>query len=252
MSNKNTADTVADYYNRFTDLYLETTGDFIQAFRPQDTNALMQYITASANIQDAEYWLDAGCGVGAASIWLAKSLPKLRLSGVTISSRQQQIATQKIANEHLGSQVEVRTGDYHLLAEQYVSSSFDGVFFLESLGHSHDVAAVMKGVAKVLKRGGKLYIKDFFVREAIDETDAIRTASVIELINEQYAYNTLSLPPVLEAMKAAGFMVEFARTPAIESDIQVTIAFEEKSGRKTYPSFMQHPAAEWFEIKATL
>ena len=52
------------------------------------------------------------------------------------------------------------------LEEYFESDSFDVVYFLESFGHATNHEQVLNSAWGMLKPGGKLYIKDLFIKEA--------------------------------------------------------------------------------------
>ncbi|WP_323825305.1 hypothetical protein, partial [Pseudomonas aeruginosa] len=55
---------VAAYYDEFQHGYNDIYGDMIQAFRPGNTEDLMNAIVSGADIHNDQRILDAGCGIG--------------------------------------------------------------------------------------------------------------------------------------------------------------------------------------------
>src|SRR5579859_2281226 len=123
---------VARYYDEWQQAYAEVYGDTIQAFRPAKKDELMRYVARSADIQDAQNILDAGCGVGGPSIWLAENF-EVKITGVTISALQAQKAREEVEKAGLSERVNIIRGDYHSLSGHLPSEIFDRVLFLESL-----------------------------------------------------------------------------------------------------------------------
>lgn len=247
---KYTSDEVAAYYNEFTKIYEETSGNFIQAFRPADENVLMEYVARQLNIAPGTTLLDAGCGIGAPAIWLAKRFGDIKISCLTNSAYQFEKVQQAIRETQLEDRITVTLGDYHRLAEIYSAGSFDRVMFLESLGHSHTVEQVITGVDQVLKSAGALYIKDFFVKKSKVETVQREINEVVNVINSAYAYNVMNPAELVDVINFSGLAIEWLRKPAIESDVTITVKLEHQTQRLTYPHFMKLPAVNWYEVLA--
>lgn len=246
--NSFSATDVSDYYDTFTPAYLKATGPFLQAFRGKDTDALMEYYAARWNIADGMHILDAGCGVGAPAIWLARKFPNLTVEGLTISPVQAEAAMQAVTDANLGERVTVRQGDYHELSDYYAHNRFDRVLFLESLGHSDNVAKVLYGVRDVLKQGGLVCIKDFFQRRSRDPDWQARIDDAVATINANYCYHVMQLPSLIAACMETGFRIASVAPPAIEPDLKLTIDFEHETGRLTYPAYARFPAVDWYEV----
>lgn len=248
---KYTTDEVAGFYEEYTDTYLQTTGDFIQAYRTADTDDLMKYLVGSMGLRDGMCLLDAGCGVGAPAIWIARQFPNVLITSVTNSEKQYSIATQTIESAGLENRITVVKGDYHRLPAYCRENAFDLAIFLESLGHNHDLDAVFRGVSHVLKPGGGLYVKDFFKRHSRDLATRQSIDEVVEVINRNYLYNVMDLPEFIETLLVNNFSLNYVQSPKTPSDLGIAVAFENKSGRLTYPSFSKIRALAWFEISAT-
>lgn len=241
---------VAEHYDVFTKDYLAATGEFIQFFRTLDTDALMNYVATAAGIEDGMHVLDAGCGVGAPSIWLAQRFPRLKIDAVTISPVQAEIALARVAQAGLADRITIRQGDFHRLAELFPAHIYDRVLFLESLGHSADQARVMRGVSQVLVHGGQVYIKDFFRLSDDDPATAAKIEMAIDVINRTYHYHVMGLGTLIDAIVAAKLMPCLLRPPAMVADVAVAAAFEDRTGRLTYPAFTSAYSLEWYEVGA--
>lgn len=241
---------VADYYDRFTNAYLKATGPFLQAFRGRDTDALMRYYVQRCGIVDGMDVLDAGCGVGAPAIWLARHLPNLTIECLTVSPVQANAARLAANEAGVGERVRVTQGDYHDLSALYRHDRFDRVLFLESLGHSSEVPRVLYGVRDVTKQGGTVYIKDFFQRRSRNPDHQARIDAVIGTINANYCYHVMDLPDLIAASMETGFRIASVGPPGIEPDLRLTIDFEHEVGRLTYPAYARFAAVDWYEVIA--
>jgi len=104
--------------------------------------------------------LDAGCGVGGTSTYLAKKYPAVMFTGISLVPSEIQIANE------LADQNKV-TGNTRFLVDNYCTTSFpeasfDGIIALESLNYARDTRAVIREFSRVLRPGGRLVILDGF------------------------------------------------------------------------------------------
>ena len=141
---------VGEYYDRFTQTYLDATGPFLQAFRGRDTDALMEYYVARCDLADGMEIVDAGCGVGGPAIWLARRFPAMKIECLTNSQVQADRASAHAAAAGVEDRVNVRLGDYHDLSRTYPHDRFDRVLFLETLGHSEDIRRVHLALGRAI------------------------------------------------------------------------------------------------------
>lgn len=207
---------VKDFYNATTDKFLKVYGEIIQAFRTNDVTDYLNYTIQSADLRSGQHIIDAGCGVAGPACYFAKQLPEIKIEACTISDVQVEKAKGKIAERNLQSQVSVTLGDYHKLPELFPENFFDRVIFLESFGHSKNKALAIESAFKVLKPGGKLYIKDLFVRESNNEWEQLRINHICEQINEGYAYEVGDIHQVFSAIRKQGFLLNFIRPPQVD------------------------------------
>lgn len=129
------------------------TWTFRQAL--QRTNEVLARI---AKISTKDKVLDAGCGVGGSSIWLAKNIG-CDVTGITISKRQVDLAN-KYSNQEKISNVKFMEKDY--LHTGLKSGSFDIVWAVESICYSKEKKDFLKEAKRVLKSNGRLIMSDFF------------------------------------------------------------------------------------------
>lgn len=207
---------VADFYNTTTDKFLAVYGEIIQAFRTNDVSDYLKYTITSADLQPGQHVIDAGCGVAGPACFFAANVDGLKIEACTISQVQAEKANEKIAGRGLTQQVKVTLGDYHKLPELFPANSFDRVFFLESFGHSKNKALAIESAFTVLKPGGKLYIKDLFVRESKDEWEQLRINHICSQINAAYAYEVGNIHEVFSAIRKQGFLLNFIRPPQVD------------------------------------
>lgn len=122
--------------------------------------------------------VDLGCGVGGTLLALARRFPGARLSGVTVSHRQVEIAGRLAHRAGLAGRAKVALGDFH---EIDLGVRADAVLAVESLAHSHDVPAFLAGAASHLRPGGLLLVADDFLSADAESLDPEQRARVAQL-----------------------------------------------------------------------
>jgi cyclopropane fatty-acyl-phospholipid synthase-like methyltransferase len=245
---KDPGKSVAGYYDKYTEGYLNTYGDTIQAFRPSDVGDLHRYIINSAEISDGLQILDAGCGVAGPACFFAANR-NVFIEGITISAEQKRLADENVKRNNLDGRVRITLGDYHELSKYYASNAFDRVLFLESLGHAGKPEDVLAGAWEMLRPGGSVYIKDFFPFEILDKDKARRHRQVIDRINESYTYNTLNLDATVRKLRQLGFELIFIKKFEFMDDITVRAHFEEMFEIDLFGEMEEFRVAEWLELK---
>ena len=118
-----------------------------------------RFLADTARIKSTDYILDAGCGVGGSTIWLAKNY-RTRVVGIAISPSQ--IAKAKVNAERAGTErlTEFYEMDYH--STNFPDATFDVVWAIESLCHSPDKPRLLRELHRILKPGGRLIVADGF------------------------------------------------------------------------------------------
>jgi cyclopropane fatty-acyl-phospholipid synthase-like methyltransferase len=239
---------VAKYYNDWNERYRSVYGEVIQAYRSSNTTELLESILKSLSLKDGMRLIDAGCGFAAPSIFFASKCNVI-IDAVTISSLQANEASAIVKEKGLEKRVLVKEVDYHNLADLFKAEFYDGVFFLESLGHTNNLNKVIEGVRTVLKPNGFIYIKDFFFKETNHPEFNRKVEAVVERVNKNYCYQVLSLIELLKTLRLQGFTIEFIRPPDFVHDITIRKKFEDDNGIDNYGALDEFYYAEWLEIK---
>ena len=110
-------------------------------------------------IKSSDRVLDAGCGVGGSAIYLAKKY-NCSVDGITLSKNQVEFARKKAGDEKLDHKLDFHVADFTKMPFQ--DNSFDVVWAVESVCHAHEKADFLKEAFRVLKKGGRLIVADFF------------------------------------------------------------------------------------------
>lgn len=109
-------------------------------------------------IRQGEQVLDAGCGVGGSSLWLAQQRGA-DVIGITPVASQVVQARQFAARRKLATRVRFEQADY---TDTFLPrASFDVVWALESLCHAQDKAAFYREAKRLLRPGGRLVIAEY-------------------------------------------------------------------------------------------
>ncbi len=104
--------------------------------------------------------LDAGCGVGGTSIYLAKKYPNLHFTGITITPGQLVLANKFVTERKLNN------ADFMLqnyMETDFSDEYFHNIFALESGGYARNKKDFIKEMYRILTPGGRLAIIDAFL-----------------------------------------------------------------------------------------
>lgn len=243
----NAVESVEKYYDEWTDRYIAEGGELIEAFRAKNDDETLSYYIQSAQINNGQKILDAGCGVCGPAAYFAENYD-VTIDALTVSKIQIERSQTNLKKHVLKGKVNVIKGDFHKMSEQFNSDYYDRVVFIESLGHSSDPEKVISEAHKILKTGGCIYIKDFFKKESKNQTFLNKCNEVVNNINVLYAYNTLDLHRIISALRKENFEIIYLRIPQFTDDISVRLAFETKNGINIFGNHEPFYVADWLEI----
>lgn len=238
---------IAEYYNKWTGLYLETYGDTIQGCRTPNLPDLHQYILQQSGMTHGHRILDGGCGVCGPSVYFAQKLD-VKIDGMTISPVQKQMADERIKAEGLQDKINVICDDFYNADKHFAPETFDIVIFLEALGHSDRAYEVAKKMWHLIKPGGVIFIKDYFINES-DLMAPEKRDLVINNINTVYHYHTMELNPLVSALRQAGFVLEWILNPDHEKSWQHVFDFEQRAGFDSWGGMEKFAQWESFELR---
>ena len=116
---------------------------------------LIEKLTALIKISAHDKILDAGCGMGGSSLYLAKKY-QAEVTGITLSQKQMEIAAQSARKEGVKN-VSFKVEDALSMAS-FPDNTFDVVWSLESCEQFYDKSLFIRQAFRVLKPGGQLML----------------------------------------------------------------------------------------------
>jgi SAM-dependent methyltransferase len=108
--------------------------------------------------------LDLGCGLGATARFAAKTMPNVRVSGVTIVPWQVEQAAALNRGAETNGRVNVVHGDY--TAVPFAAGTFDGAYALESSCYAPGFGKepLIDEAYRILKPGARFVVADAFLK----------------------------------------------------------------------------------------
>lgn len=217
-SDTNGASEVKQYYEDWTQRYIESFGDTFQSRRVNDPSIFADYLIQSAGIKNGMRLVDAGCGIGGPAIHLCKKLD-LHIDAITISEEQAKIAKQKVAEAGLNDRIKIICGDFQNMDALLPAESYDGIIFLESFVHCDDTLKTVSAAVKVTKPGGFIYIKDLYHGTARNVQEEKDIAQVIANANKYIKMNVKRLYEVVAAFETRPVEFDYIKKLGFESEI---------------------------------
>ena len=156
-------------------------------------------LAQKAGITKQHKVLDAGCGIGGSSLWLAKNIG-CNVTGISLSAKQVQTANNLAYAENLQSLAIFEQQDF--TATKYEAESFDIIWAIESVCHASDKSKFINEAYRLLKKGGRLILADFFKQENLAEKDA---ALIKQWANGWAIDDFATIKNFTEQLKNAGF-----------------------------------------------
>lgn len=156
-------------------------------------------VARKAGIQPGMHILDAGCGVGGSSIYLAKL--GCTVEGISLSEKQVKNCRNNAARHNVRDKINFSTQNY--TETSFPDKTFDVVWGMESVCYAMDKQQFTNEAFRVLKPGGKVVVADFYATDsALDEKDA----KLLKNWTDTWAINAYAtVPGFLKNLKDSGF-----------------------------------------------
>ncbi|MFK8039250.1 MAG: cyclopropane-fatty-acyl-phospholipid synthase family protein [Crocinitomicaceae bacterium] len=122
-----------------------------------NTNRILMELSKISNTDKV---LDAGCGVGGATIFL-NDQKNAEVIGITLSEKQLKFANEIAEQRKIDHKVKFKLMDY--TQTSFESESFDVIWACESISSAADKLLFIEEAYRLLKKGGRLIMSDFFI-----------------------------------------------------------------------------------------
>ncbi|MDD2636475.1 MAG: class I SAM-dependent methyltransferase [Bacteroidales bacterium] len=231
INKKSKLEEIKKHYHDYTSTYLEVVDSAIQSHRSANEELMLDYYFNVMGVKSGMKLLDAGCGVCGPAIYFAKEADII-IDAINISDTQIEIAKHKIEEFGLENKINVICGDYHFLENYYSENDFDIIYFLEAYGHGLNHKKLLESSVSLLKKGGLLYIKDYFQK---DLKDMKRVNKVAKLMNKNFAYNLPCLYDTIGHLRRLNFeIVKIGKPEFVDDGGIMSAEFSDKSKIKLF------------------
>ncbi len=242
-------DDVKKYYENWTDRYMKSFGEIFQSKRANSNEELIEYFIKQMGVADEMKIMDAGCGVCGPAMMIAQKF-NVKIDALTISDTQVKISKKRIKHENLQDRITVYQADFHDLSE-FPNTSYDIIYFMESLVHSNQPNLVIEQVYNKLKPDGILYIKDLFEKTAYSKNELKDIQHWVEHNNKNIHLNISKKEDILYILREIGFQLEFCMLMRIPTNQDIGNRFVVENSIMPDPiTNSLPPYLEWYEIKA--
>ncbi len=119
-----------------------------------------RFVAELLELHKNDHVLDAGCGVGGSSFFMAKK-SGATITGITLSSQQLTQARRDAEKLHLGKSVRFEKMDF--TRTRFKDATFTKIFSIEGTCYAPNKLAFLREAHRLLTNGGKITIVDGFL-----------------------------------------------------------------------------------------
>lgn len=127
--------------------------------KENEAQIFMQDLVAeNLDLKEGQLVLDAGCGQGVVSTYLAKKFgPKI--FGITLVPFEVKRANNLAIKSGVAEKTEYQVMDYS--ATKFSDNYFDAIYTAETLSHSPDIRKTLREFMRIIKPGGKIALFEY-------------------------------------------------------------------------------------------
>jgi SAM-dependent methyltransferase len=128
-----------------------------------------RFVSKLLNLQENDYALDAGCGVGGSSFFMAKNFD-VKIIGISLSSKQIKQARKDAKKLHLDNLASFEIMDFN--NTKFKDETFTKIFSIEGACYAYNKLDFLREAYRLLTTGGKIVIVDgFLIKKSLSEKE---------------------------------------------------------------------------------